>query len=189
MQTTFYIGQKSKDGYPSKTSMNLYYAEDKTTRPSTIALYVLFAAVVCLALAKVLIYDLSAEVLNAQAQVDKQTAYIDEQMASLKDYGEIKSEYSKYSYSYLTPEELLCDRKEVLEMLETEVFSKVTLRSVMVKDYVVAIEFEGADMAEAAAIQSLLENYKIVESVSLSTASMNSGYSTSMVITLAGGEK
>ena len=47
--------------YPSKTTINLYVKEDKTSRPSTIALYVLFIAVVLLALTKVLVYDVWTE--------------------------------------------------------------------------------------------------------------------------------
>ena len=47
---------------PTKGTMNLYYKPDRTTKPATIALYVLFALTVLLGLSKVLVYDLWVQV-------------------------------------------------------------------------------------------------------------------------------
>ena len=48
---------KKRRAYPSKRTMNLYYREDRTARPATVLLYVLFLLVVLGALGKVLIFD------------------------------------------------------------------------------------------------------------------------------------
>ena len=58
------MGKKLK-GVPTKRTMNLYFKPDRTTRPATVALYVLFVLVVLLGLSKVLVYDLWMEVDGA----------------------------------------------------------------------------------------------------------------------------
>jgi len=55
-----------KTGYPVKRSMNLYYKPDRTTKPATVALYVLFALVCLLGLGKFLVYDIWVETREAQ---------------------------------------------------------------------------------------------------------------------------
>ena len=57
---------KRKAAYPTKTSMNLFYKPDRTTKPSTIALYTLFALVLMLGLVKWLVYDLWMEKQEAE---------------------------------------------------------------------------------------------------------------------------
>ena len=41
MAKEYQIFKKNKNKLPSKKALNLYYKEDKTTRPSTVALYVI----------------------------------------------------------------------------------------------------------------------------------------------------
>ena len=41
-----------QSAYPTKTSMNLFYKPDRTTKPATAALYVLFVLVCLLGLGK-----------------------------------------------------------------------------------------------------------------------------------------
>ena len=35
------IGKKKKDAYPSKKTLNLYFKDDKTSKPSTINTYII----------------------------------------------------------------------------------------------------------------------------------------------------
>lgn len=58
---------KGKTTVPTKGTMNLYYKPDRTTKPATIALYVLFALTVLLGLSKVLVYDLWVQVEETRA--------------------------------------------------------------------------------------------------------------------------
>ena len=39
---------RKKDEYPVKQTLNLYYKPDRTTKPATIALYVLFVLTCCM---------------------------------------------------------------------------------------------------------------------------------------------
>ena len=110
MAKEYHIFKKKKNNIPSKKVINLYYKEDKTTRPSTIALYVLFILVVMLAVGKVAVYDKMLELEDAKAVLAKNQAHLDEQMAYLADYKEVSSQYSRYSFSYLKAEEKVVEQ-------------------------------------------------------------------------------
>lgn len=187
------ITAKKKDVYPSKKTINLYYKEDKTTRPSTIALYVLFIAVVCLAVSKVVVFDRLDELNKVQVQAEEMQAHYDEQMDKLRDFKELSSQYSRYSYSYLREDEILCDRMDVLDMLEKTVFAYSNVESVSITENAVAVNFNGTNLEETAKLVQMVESYEIVSRVDVNTATLNEVYSTRMVITLAveetGGEQ
>lgn len=182
------ITGKKKDVYPSKRTINLYYKEDKTTRPSTIALYVLFIAVVLLAVSKVVVFDRLDELAKVEKQTKELQAHYDEQMEKLKELKEISSQYSRYSFSYLREDEILCDRMDVLEMLEQTVYKYGKVDSVSVAEDIVSVNFSGTNLEETAQLLKLVEQYEIVERVEVNTATLNEEYATRMVITLAGAE-
>ncbi|MBQ3558981.1 MAG: hypothetical protein IJA07_05695 [Agathobacter sp.] len=182
------ITGKKKDVYPSKKTINLYYKEDKTTRPSTIALYALFIVVVLLAVSKVVVFDRLDELAKVERQAKEMQAHYDEQMAKLKEYKDISSQYSRYSFSYLREDEILCDRMDVLDMLEKTVFAYSDVGSVSVTEDAVSINFTGTDLEETAKLVQLVESYDIVARVEVNTATLNEEYATRMVITLAGAE-
>lgn len=203
MAKEYHIIKKNKNKIPSKKVLNLYYKEDKTTRPSTIALYVLFILVVMLAVGKVAVYDKMVELEEVKTQLAQNQAHLDEQMAYLADYKDVSSQYSRYSFSYLKSEEKVIDRMEVLDMLEDTVFADSRIESVMITENVVSLSFSGLNLEETALLAKKIEGYEIVDNVAVSTASLNSNKKseeevmvTKMVITLvseeteeAGGEQ
>lgn len=184
------ITGKKKDVYPSKKTINLYYKEDKTTRPSTIALYVLFIAVVLLAVSKVVIFDRMDELAKVEAQLVEKQNHYEEQMANLKEYKEISSQYSRYSFSYLRDDEKLCDRIAVLEMLEETVFAHSNVENVAITADVVSVNLSGTNLEETAKLVQMVEGYDIVSHVEVNTATFQEDYATRMLITLveAGGD-
>lgn len=203
MAKEYHIIKKNKNKIPSKKVLNLYYKEDKTTRPSTIALYVLFILVVMLAVGKVAVYDKMIELEEVKTQLAQNQAHLDEQMAYLADYKDVSSQYSRYSFSYLKSEEKVIDRMEILDMLEDTVFADSQIESVMITENVVSLSFSGLNLEETALLAKKIEGYEIVDNVAVSTASLNSNKKseeevmvTKMVITLvseeteeAGGEQ
>ena len=76
---------KKRRAYPSKRTMNLYYREDRTARPATVLLYVLFLLVVLGALGKVLIFDPLQEIDRdvALRVLEESGSYIRENSAVL----------------------------------------------------------------------------------------------------------
>lgn len=178
------ISRSKKDTYPTKKTINLYFKEDKTTRPSTIALYVIFFVLVGVLTAKILVVDLTAELNRAEKQLEAKYAYIEEQLELLDDYADISSKYSRYSSSYLREDEMLVDRMEVLDMLEKTVFLYSEEESVTITGEVVSVTFRGTDLQETANLVKMVEEYDMVSRVEVSTATLSDGYSTQMLITL-----
>ncbi|MCI9460390.1 MAG: hypothetical protein HFF93_00860, partial [Oscillibacter sp.] len=110
---------KRNAAYPAKRSMNLFYKPDRTTKPATIALYVLFVLVCLLGLGKFLVYDLWAETAQARQSLTAAEAQLQGVLLELTDYSEVWERYSRYS---ATEEERdLIDRMEVLALLDEAV--------------------------------------------------------------------
>ena len=85
---------RRKADYPSKRSMNLYYKPDRTTKPATAALYILFALTCLLGLGKVLVYDLWAETRNAERALAVEQTRLEGVTAELADYSQVRERYS-----------------------------------------------------------------------------------------------
>ena len=139
---------KRKASYPTKTSMNLFYKPDRTTKPSTIALYVLFVAAVFLGLAKFLVYDLWMEKLAAQQALAAAQDELSSVMLQLKDYNEVQERYFRYSAT--DEERALVDRLEVLDMLE-EAAGKAGLRTVNINGMTVTTQLTEVTLTQVAA--------------------------------------
>lgn len=183
--------KKAKEGYPTKTTLNLYYREDKTTGPATIALYVLFGLVLLIAFIKFGIYDIQEECRALETQLEDQQMYSDAMMIALKDYNQVKAEYSRYTQNYLEEKEILQDRIRLFDMLEETVFAQSKFSSVSIIEDSILLSYTGLDLEETAALSALLLEYTCVKQVDVQSASLsvndNSGIvevQTSMIIDL-----
>ena len=175
---------KKKDAYPSKKSINLYFKEDKTTRPSTIALYVLFIAVVCLLLVKLLIVDMSAGLAEKQEEVAKKQATLIERSALLTEYEEVLTEYNNYVSSYLRDDEKIWDRIEVLKMLDETIYQYGDVGSVSISNKNISTSVVGPDLEETVELVEKLESYEMVDYVTVSTATLSGKHMINISITL-----
>lgn len=176
---------KKKDKYPSKKTINLYFKEDRTTRPSTIALYVLFIAVVGLLFVKLLVVDMSAELADKEAAFAKKQAHFDAQVAALQEYDEISSQYSRFSSSYLREDEKLWNRMEVLDMLGETIYNHGDVHSVSISQNMIFADITGPDLEETAQLVGLIESYAMVDHVVVNTVTMSGEHTIRMEITLA----
>ena len=88
---------RKRASYPTKRTMNLFYKPDRTTKPATIALYILFGLVCILGLSKFLVYDLWMEAQQAQQTLDAAQAQLAGVTAELTDFQEVQEKYSRYS--------------------------------------------------------------------------------------------
>lgn len=186
---------KKKDTYPTKTTINLYYKEDKSAGISTFTLYLIFVLVVLIALSKMLVFDVLSDYKKAEAVYEKNQAMLESYMAELEGYEELNDEYSRYSYSYLSDHEKIQDRMDVLAMLEATIFANSNVQSVSIADDVISVNVTDIDLEATAILAKSIEGYEIVDSVTVNTASFGGTYTTRMVITLvsegneAGGEQ
>lgn len=156
-----------KETYPTKTTMNLYYKPDRTTKPSTIALYVLFAAVVFLALLKYLVYDVWQENQAAQRAFAAAQNELNGVLTQLADYNEVQERYFRYSAT--DEERALVDRMEILAMLDNTLgFAQID--SISISGSQLQIQISDVTLAQTATIVNNLEASQMVSKVTVNTA-------------------
>lgn len=154
--------------YPVKKTMNLYYKPDRTTKPATAALYVLFVLVLLLGLSKVMVYDLWAEVRDARNSLSAAEGQLEDAMTSLADFAEVREEYLRRAP---TEEELAAaDRMEILALLDRAVGSAADMDSVSISGSGVQVRLSQVTLAQTAEIVMRLEESPVVESITVNTA-------------------
>lgn len=158
-----------KSAYPTKTSMNLFYKPDRTTKPATVALYVLFVATCLLGLSKLLVYDLWAENQEAQKTLIAVQDQLNGTMIQLADYSQVRERYSRYSAT--EEERALIDRMEVLDLLDEAVGGTAQLDHVSISGDMAQVQFSGVTLAQTAQIVRVLESSPIVAGTVVNTAS------------------
>ena len=162
---------RKKGAYPTKRTMNLFYKPDRTTKPATAALYVLFALTCVLGLGKV--YDLWAETRGAEQTAAGEQTRLEGIMAELADYSEVQERYSLYSAT--EEERAAIDRMEVLELLDGALGDSAELNTVAIGGDAVQLQFSGVTLAETARIVRSLEASPIVAGTRVNTASTTEG--------------
>lgn len=186
--------EKKKDKYPSKTTLNLYYQDEKSAGISTFTLYLIFIIVVLVALSKMFVFDLVGELNTAKKSYEQNQSILASYQSALERYDDVNAEYNRFSYSYLSDQEKIQDRMDVLAMLESTVFAKSSVQSVSISGSLISVSLTDIGLDETAALAKMLEDHEIVDSVTVNTASFGGTYTTHMVITLvsegeAGGEQ
>lgn len=161
--------RQKKARYPQKRTMNLFYKPDRTTKPATVALYVLFVLVCLLGLSKFLVYDIWMEKVQAQQALAAAENELNSVMIELSNYNEVKERYQRYSAT--DEERELIDRMEVFDLLDSAVGSMAEINTISLSGNTVQIQFSGVTLAQTAEIVHKLEASPIVESIMVSTAS------------------
>lgn len=159
---------KGKNAVPTKGTMNLYYKPDRTTKPATIALYVLFALTVLLGLSKVLVYDLWVEVEETRATLAVAESRLASVMAELSDYDEVEERYFRYAAT--EEEQALVDRMDVLFLLDSAIGTGTQINSISISGAEVQVRFSGVTLAQTARIVSTLESSPLVAGTTVTTA-------------------
>lgn len=154
--------------YPAKRSMNLFYKPDRTTKPATVALYVLFALVCLLGLGKFLVYDVWVETTQAQQALAAAERQRDSLLLELTDYNEVWERYSRYSAT--EEEQALIDRMEVLALLDEAVGTTASMDAVSISGSTVQLQFSGVTLAQTAEIVRRMEESPIVAGTVVNTA-------------------
>lgn len=170
--------KKGKESIPSKTTLNLYYREDKTSKIIMASIYTLFGLFLLLVGVKFGIYDMYMRCKELETQIEERQLYADNLEVALEDYQKVKAEYNRYTQSYLTEEELLQDRIELLNMLEKTVFEKATFLTTSILEDTIFISYRDLNLDETSELVFLVEEYECVKNVDVQTASLTVNYVT-----------
>jgi hypothetical protein len=163
------IGNKKKsEVYPSKRHMNLYYKPDRTTKPATVSLYVLFGLVVLLGLAKLFIYDPMMEA----AQLEEEYASYQNQLAEYEEkltgFNEVQYQYQLYAAT--EDEQMLVDRMEILDLIDQVIRPVAQIESITIQDAQVLVQFSGVSLSYTGTIVDQLEQSSLVAETTVDTA-------------------
>ena len=161
-----------KKKYPSKTSMNLFYKPDRTTKPSTIALYVLFVVVLLLGLSKWMVYDIWIEKVAAERDLEAAQERLLSISLQLTDYNEVEERYIRYSAT--SEEETTVDRLDALAMLEESV-GDAKMYAISISNNQMRTVLSNVTLAQVAEIVNRLESSPLVAGTTVSTASTTGG--------------
>jgi len=153
---------------PAKGTMNLYYKPDRTTRPATVALYVLFFLTVLLGLSKALVYDLWAETEEARAGLEAAQSRLSAVTEELSGYDQVEERYFRYAAT--DEERAAVDRMEVLLLLDTAVGAGSRLDTLSVSGDAVQVRISGVTLAQTARIAGTLNSSPIVAGTTVTTA-------------------
>lgn len=182
--------RKKRRTYPTKTTMNLYFRENRGTKPATILLYVLFVLVLLLAAGKFLVLDrvLAVDALEDEAvRMESQTASV---MARLGEYPAVLEEYTRLAPT--ERERAVTDRMDVLDLIDEVIRPAAHISQVTIQDQQVLVEFSGVTLVETADIVSRLEASPLVARTTVDTAASEEDRATvdvDMLIELSGGEE
>lgn len=174
--------KKKKDAYPSKKTLNLYFKDDKTSKPSTIMLYCLFALVVLLASAKLFVYDVWAELEEEKKIYAQNEKLLQGYMEKLSGFGELKEEYNKYTFDYLKADEKYCDRMDILNVIDQTIRKEARIERINIHANGVEVTFEGVNLEQTSILATKIEAYDNVKSVSIVSASLSSKTGTYSVV-------
>ena len=160
--------RKKRHSYPVKRTMNLYFKEDRTRKPATAMLYILFVLVVLAALSKVMVFDRLQEIEAAKAEATALESEAAAMQQSLADYAQVQERYVR-----LTPTERelsLTDRMAVLDLIDSVIRPAAELRRVTIQGQQALVSFSGVTLVETADLVAQLEQSELVARTVVNTA-------------------
>lgn len=159
--------------YPTKRSMNLYFKEDRTTTPATMALYILFAVVVVFALSKMMIYDPLNEIKQLNEQIELLETQSAEKLKDLKDYDKVLEDYIRATPTQ--EEQSQVDIMQILDLIDSTIRPMAKIYQVSISENKVLLNFADITLEEAAMLVYQLDQSKLVTNISVDTAASTKG--------------
>ena len=103
---------------PTKRSINLMLVDENKINPLKAVLGIILIVALAAAFSKFLVYDRLVEASQAQSRVNELQGILDTTLASIKQYGEVETEYAHYTVDDMTAAETgLVDRAQVVALI------------------------------------------------------------------------
>ena len=145
---------------PQKVGINLNMREKRTRTVLSLAGGIAAVVVVVALIGKFGVYDQYARLAKAE-----------------KAYGEVLTEYRTYSMDWMAGSEdgqgyqfVAVDRRDVLDLIESEMMTRGTVSSVSMRDDRVVVGMSGMSLEEISVMFPSIEQHDIVKSVELDVA-------------------
>lgn len=155
---------------PRKTYINLNMRERRKEERVKLWAGILIIVISAVLVGKFAVVDRFALLYAAeQAQAQIHSEYV-RTAEALADYEKVLTEYRAYSRDWADDGDIVVSRTDVLDMMEREMLSRGTLRSVDIQGNAVAIKMSGMSLREISEMMDRLKEYDFVEAAELDMA-------------------
>lgn len=105
--------------------------------------------------------------------------------AKLKDYPELEKQYGRYSYGWMSEDEVsLVDRMEVYKLIESKIMDAAVIENFAVNGNVITMNMRGITLKEASAVVKDLESSDMVDSAYVYSAEAENAEQAQMFMTI-----
>ena len=169
---------------PTKKTMNFSHHVSsfdlRKMMPAIIVIVIVFGL-----FAKFGIIDQLSKKTSAFAELSDIQTQQDVLNAKLKDYPELEKQYGRYSYGWMSEDEVsLVDRMEVYKLIESKVMDAAVIENFAVNGNVITMNMRGITLKEASAVVKDLESSDMVDSAYVYSAEAENAEQAQMFMTI-----
>ena len=163
-------GKKKSNPFPSKTSINFISNAQERKNKIALILFPIFLVVLALFVYFCVIGPLN-KVNEAQSKYNAIARQNEEYKNALKNYSEVQREYNELTGNFLNENEsAYFDRTEIIDMVEEDVLSSVSLSSLQINGNVIKITTGPTTMNDISNVVKVLLSDSRVADVTPKTA-------------------
>ena len=169
---------------PTKKTMNFSHHVSSFDLRKMMPAIIVIVIVIGL-FAKFGIIDQLSKKTSAFAELSDIQTQQDVLNAKLKDYPELEKQYGRYSYGWMSEDEVsLVDRMEVYKLIESKVMDAAVIENFAVNGNVITMNMRGITLKEASAVVKDLESSPMVDSAYVYSAEAENAEQAEMFMTV-----
>lgn len=169
---------------PTKKTMNFSHHVSSFDLRKMMPAIIVIVIVIAL-FAKFGIIDQLSKKTAAFAELSDIQTQQDVLNAKLKDYPELEKQYGRYSYGWMSEDEVsLVDRMEVYKLIESKIMDAAVIENFAVNGNVITMNMRGITLKEASAVVKDLESSDMVDSAYVYSAEAENAEQAQMFMTI-----
>ena len=169
---------------PTKKTMNFSHHVSSFDLRKMMPAIIVIVIVIGL-FAKFGIIDQLSKKTSAFAELSDIQTQQDVLNAKLKDYPELEKQYGRYSYGWMSEDEVsLVDRMEVYSLIESKIMDAAVIENFAVNGNVITMNMRGITLKEASAVVKDLESSDMVDSAYVYSAEAENAEQAQMFMTI-----
>ena len=169
---------------PSKKTMN-FSRHVSSFDLRKMAPYLIVIVIVLALFAKFGFIDQLSKKADAYAQladIQSQQEMLD---LKLKDYPELEKQYGRYSYGWMSEDEVsLVDRMEIYSLIESKIMDAAVIEDFAINGNVITMNIRGITLIQASAVVKDLESTPMVDSAYVYSAEAENAEQAEMFMTV-----
>ena len=169
---------------PTKKTMNFSHHVSSFDLRKMMPAIIVIVIVIGL-FAKFGIIDQLSKKTSAFAELSDIQTQQDVLNAKLKDYPELEKQYGRYSYGWMSEDEVsLVDRMEVYSLIESKIMDAAVIEDFAINGNVITMNIRGITLIQASAVVKDLESSPMVDSAYVYSAEAENAEQAEMFMTV-----